>query len=98
MVGRKNKDGKKHFQIEPPTTEDFERLVKDLKELAAETGWEFVGTGTLDVVYMEEIRPFEEKFKEICDFFYRGGWITKKEYDELLSLLNQSKDKVKDQK
>ena len=59
MTEKKNKDGKKHFQIEPPTTEDFERLV-------------------------------------ICDFFYRGGWITKKEYDELLSLLNQSKGKAKE--
>jgi len=57
---------------------------------------QLVGTGTLDVVYMEEIRPFEEKFKEICDFFYRGGWITKKEYNELLNLLNQSKGKVKE--
>ena len=47
--------------------------------------------GIAETVEREEIEPFEEKFREMIDFFYQNGLITEKEYTELLELLKQSK-------
>lgn len=50
-----------------------------------------IGIGVDETVEREEIEPFEEKFREMVEFFYREGLITEKEYTELLELLKQSK-------
>jgi len=47
--------------------------------------------GIAETVEREEIEPFEEKFKVMVEYLYQNGWITEREYRELLELLNQSK-------
>ena len=47
--------------------------------------------GIAETVELEEIEPFEEKFREVVENFYKNGWITEKEHAELLELSNQSK-------
>ena len=46
--------------------------------------------GIAETVEREEIEPFEEKFKAIVEYLYQNGWITEREYRELLELLKQS--------
>ena len=43
--------------------------------------------GIDEVIEIEEIEPFEEKFKEVVRFFYQNGWISRREYKEILELL-----------
>lgn len=47
--------------------------------------------GIAETVEREEIEPFEEKFKVMVEYLYQNGWITEREYRELLEVLNQSK-------
>lgn len=43
--------------------------------------------GIDDVIYLDELKPFEKKFKEFLEFFRKQGLISKKEYKELLEKL-----------
>ena len=43
--------------------------------------------GIDDIIGLEEIEPFEEKFKEVVRFFYQNGWISRRECEEILELL-----------
>jgi len=43
--------------------------------------------GIDEVIEIEEIKPFEEKFKEVVRFFYQNGWISRRECEEILELL-----------
>ena len=43
--------------------------------------------GVVEVVEYEEITLFKEKFKEMVEYFYKNGWITEKEYTELIDAL-----------
>ncbi|MCW3140615.1 MAG: hypothetical protein N2V72_00320 [Methanophagales archaeon] len=45
--------------------------------------------GIAETVEREEIEPFEEKFKEMVEFFYQNEIITEEEYKELLKQLKK---------
>ena len=48
--------------------------------------------GIDDVIYLDELEPFEKKFKEFLEFFRKQGLISKKECKKLLEKLEGGED------